>query len=68
MRDVVIHTAELVSTKEATDSLVKITDSTYMRSELKQGAHNTTHMDAEERTQLLRFIEYFQDLFDGTLG
>ena len=48
--------------------LVKIIDSTYAKAELKQVANNANHMNAEERTQLLRLIKYLEDLFDGTLG
>ena len=40
----------------------------YAKIDLKQVADNTTHMNAEERTQLLRILEDFEDLFVGTLG
>ena len=39
-----------------------------MKSELKQVADNSTHLNAEERTQLLRLLEYFRGLFGGNLG
>ena len=65
---VVIHTTEPVSTKEATEILVKILGSTYAKADLKQVANNATQLNAEERNQLLRLLEYFEDLFDVTLG
>ena len=39
-----------------------------MRADLKHVASNATQMNAEEITQLLRLLEYFEDLFDGNLG
>ena len=68
MCKVVINIAETDSAREATEILVKILDITYAKADLKQVAYNEIHMDAEERTQLLRLLQYFEDLFDGTLG
>ena len=68
MCKVVINIAEPDSAREATEILVKILDITYAKADLKQVAYNEIHMDAEERTQLLRLLQYFEDLFDGTLG
>ena len=48
--------------------MVKIYDSTYAKSDLKQVANNATQLNAEERTLLLSLLEDFEDLFDGTLG
>ena len=47
MREVVMHTAESVSTREATEILVKILDSTYAESDLKHVTNNATQMNAE---------------------
>ena len=47
---------------------MKILYSNYLRSDLEQVSANSTHMNAEERTRLLRLLKYFEDLFDGTLG
>ena len=52
----------------STDQMVKILNSTYTKEYLKQLADNTTHLNSEERTQLLSLLEDFKDLFDGTLG
>ena len=41
---------------------------TYVKAYLKQVAGNTTQLNSEERTQLLRILEYFKDLFGDTLG
>ena len=67
MRKVVMQTAEPVYTREATGRMVKILNSTYEKSYLKQVV-NESQMNAEERTLLLILLEYFEDLFDGTLG
>ena len=68
IRKVVIQTSEPASTGEATERLVKIIDVTYTKEELKQVASNAAHMNNEEITQLLRLLEDFEDLLDGTLG
>ena len=53
-----MHTAESVSTREATERLFKILDGTYVKANIKQVANIETRMNAEERTQLLRLLEY----------
>ena len=68
MCKVEIQTLEPASTREATETLVKILNITYANTDLKDVAYNTTHMNTEERTQLLRFLEDSEDLFGGTLG
>ena len=50
MREVVMHTAKPASTREATERLVKITDITYAKVDLKQIADNATHINDELRT------------------
>ena len=47
MREVLMHTAETVSTREATERLVKILNSTYAKADLEQVAANATHLNAE---------------------
>ena len=59
MRKVVFLTAEPAYTREATDKMVKILDSTYAKEYLKQGADNENHLNSEEITQLLRLLEDF---------
>ena len=68
MHGVVMQTAEPASTRKATDRLVKILGSYYLKAELKQVANNATQLNAEERTQVLRLLEYSGDFFNGTLG
>ena len=45
MCEVVIQTAEPYSTREATDILVEILDSTYAKADLEQVANNETHLN-----------------------
>ena len=68
MSKVVIHTEEPVSTREVTEGLVKILDITYAKTDLEQVAANTSQINYEEKTQLLRLLKKFQYLFGGTLG
>ena len=68
MRKVIMQTVEPASTIEATDILVKIIDSIYVNENFTQIADNVTHMDSEDRTQLLELLKYFEDLCDITLG
>ena len=63
-----MHTAEPVSTREATERLVKILDITYAKAELDHVSANANHPNAEDRTQILRILKDFEDLFDGTQG
>ena len=39
-----------------------------MKAYLKQLAKNSTHLNSEERTLLLRILVEFEELFEGTLG
>ena len=48
--------------------MIKILDSNYAKADLKQIADNVTQLNTEERTQLLRILEDFEDLFAGNLG
>ena len=54
-----MKTVERASTKEGTEISVKIFDSTYAKADLKQVADNATHLDAKERTQVLRLLKDF---------
>ena len=63
-----MNNAVPVSTREATERLVKILDSTYTKAELKQVAANETQLKSEERTELLRLVRDFEDLFVCNLG
>ena len=67
MREVVMQTADPASTQEATELMLKILDSNYVKAEFKQTVNNDSQLNAEERTLLIRFIEDFKESFDGTL-
>ena len=60
-----MKTAEPVSTREATERLLKTLNSTYAKADLEQVV-NASHMSSEERTLLLSLLRDFEDLFDGT--
>ena len=59
MRKMEMQTAEPASTREAAERLVRILDSTFERENVKQIANNEIHLNAYERTQSLRLLEYF---------
>ena len=58
-----MQTAEPDSTREATERMLKIFDSTYAYAELNQVADNTNHMKSGEITLLLSLIEDFEENF-----
>ena len=66
MREVVMHNAEPYSTREATEILIKILDSTYANAALKQVSNNSTQMNAKEKTEPLRLLKYTEEFFYGT--
>ena len=68
MQEVVIQTKEPVYTRGDTERLVKIIDITYVKADLEHVAAKSSQPNAEERTQLLRLFQYFEDFFDNTLG
>ena len=47
---------------------MKILSIAYSKEDLEQVANNTTQLNSEERTQLLRILQKFEDLFDGNLA
>ena len=63
-----MQTTDTFSTREDTERLVKIVDSIYTKAELEQVDANPTHMNAEQKTLLLRLLKDFEFLFGGTLG
>ena len=67
MHEVAMQTEEPVSKEEATEMLVIIMYSTYVKVDPEVLSNNATQLVFEERTLLLRILQYFQDLFDDTL-
>ena len=67
MRKVVIHTVEQVSMREATEFIVKIICSTYVKECHEHLATNKTQLNAEETTKVLGLLTDFEDLSNGTL-
>ena len=56
MRQVVVQAKKSASTREATDILVKIIYSNYMKSDLKLIDNKATQLNTEERNELLRLL------------
>ena len=46
----------------------KTLNSNYAKTYLKQVSDSATKLNDEERSQLTSVLEYFKDLFDGTIG
>ena len=59
MHKMSMQTVEPVSTREATERLVKILDSTYVKLDLEQVAANASQLDIEERSQRLSLLQNF---------
>ena len=57
MREVFMQAAEPDSTRESTEWMVKILDSTYVKVDLKQVVDNATQLNSEERYWLLSLLE-----------
>ena len=55
---------------ETTDAerIQDIIESKYCPADLKKIVEECSHLNAEEQRQLLRLLQKFEDLFDGTLG
>ena len=66
--EVVKQTSEPAYPIDANCRLVKIIGFKYANEDLKQVSDNATKLNYEGETQLLRLLEDFDDLFDGTLG
>ena len=67
MFEMVMQTAEPAYNLEATDRMVKILDSTYVKAYFKQVTDNASQLNYEEINLLLILIKDFGGLFDGTL-
>ena len=68
IKTTILRSVEPVSTKEATDRVVKILDSKYEKADLNKIADNANNLDKEQKQQLLKLLQQFEKLFDGTLG
>jgi len=58
------------STLEATKCLIKILDAKYEKANLKEITEEEclNHLSATEKDKLLKLLQEFEELFDGTLG
>ena len=60
---------EPTATKELTDRTVKILDAKYEKADLpKVVQDNCTHLSVTQQRDLLKLLQDFEELFDGTLG
>ena len=62
------HTVKPRVTRESTEGVVKIIDSKYEKSNLKNSSQSAHQLYAKEKIMLLHLLKYFEDLFDGILG
>ena len=68
IRASIAQIAEPISTREATERVVRILDSNYAKANLDEVAEAATNLTEAERSMLLDLLKEFEDLFDGTLG
>ena len=60
---------EPTATKALTDRTVKILDAKYEKTDLPQVVQdNCTHLYVTQQRHLLKLLQDFEELFDGTLG
>ena len=61
---------ELQSTLEATKCLIEILDANYEKANLRAITKEEclNHLSATEKDKLLKLLQEFEELFDGTLG
>ena len=60
---------EPISTKEMTNRAVEILDAKYEKADLQKIVDEyCSHLTKDQQIQLLRVLEEFEELFDGTLG
>ena len=48
--------------------MTKILDAKYKKADLKQVVQDVPELTAQEKAQLLKLLQTYEDLFDGTLG
>ena len=58
-----MQTAEPASNQAATEQMVKILYSTYVKAYLKQVSDNASHVNSEVKTLLLSLLEDFEEFF-----
>ena len=63
MHEAEIQTAAPVYTREATETMVKIFDSSCAKEDIEQVDTNATQINVEERNQPLRLLQYFKYFF-----
>ena len=63
----ILYSVEVSSTKEATDRVVKILDSNYEKADLNKIVEDADNLDPKQKQMLLKSLEQFGALFDGTL-
>jgi hypothetical protein len=65
---VIARSEEPKVTAEATDRIVKILDSDYHKADLRKVAAKATQLNKRQQLSLLRLLQKYEALFDGTLG
>jgi predicted aspartyl protease len=61
-----IHEPDSIA--DATERVKKILDAKYEKANLHEVAQDAEHLSETERQELLRFLQTYEDLFDGSLG
>jgi hypothetical protein len=65
---VIARSEEPKVTAEATDRIVKILDSDYHKADLRKVVAKATQLNKRQQLSLLRLLQKYEALFDGTLG
>jgi hypothetical protein len=62
------HVEEAMAVQEAADRIKEILDAKYEAADLEKVCSSQSHLLVDQQKQLLKLLNSFADLFDGTLG
>ena len=65
---IIQETVEPAVTQEATQHVIRILDTNYKKTNLKEVVANAHQLNDGEKGLLLALLKDFEDIFDGTLG
>eukprot|EP00957_Ditylum_brightwellii_P020841 1571835-Ditylum_brightwellii.AAC.1 len=64
----ILQSAEPKAAREVTNRVVNILDAKYEKADLEKVINDATSLNKDEKKKLLKLLQQFEELFDGTLG
>ena len=68
LKATILRSVEPSATKDITDRVVKILDSNYEKADLNKIVDDADNLNTNQKQMLLKLLQQFETLFDGTLG